>query len=93
MYHGISDEVIPYAPAAQTAATWCKNGASVEFVSETGGTGHIGTAAVLLGNVTNWLDLRLSGKKPASGCYNVSDSDTGNTLKRYEMGPGYRVKL
>ena len=86
MYHGQSDEVIPYASAVETAHTWCTRGASVNFVSETGGTGHVGTAAVLLGNATNWLDLRLDGIAAAKGCHNVSYAATGSPQKRSAFG-------
>jgi len=82
MYHGKSDEVIPYASAVKTANAWCRFGASVEFVTETGGTGHLGTEDVLTKNATDWLDLRLSGTAPASGCSNVSFAASGSSLKR-----------
>ncbi|KAF7974275.1 hypothetical protein HWV62_13072 [Athelia sp. TMB] len=82
MYHGKSDEVIPYASAVKTANAWCGFGASVEFVTETGGTGHLGTEDVLTKNATDWLDLRLSGTPPAAGCSNVSFSALGLPLKR-----------
>ncbi|KZP15056.1 LIP-domain-containing protein [Athelia psychrophila] len=82
MYHGVSDEVIPYAAAAKTARAWCNYGASIEFVSETGGTGHVGTAGVLTYNATSWLDLRLDGRKPARGCHRVADAASGSAQKR-----------
>ncbi|KZP03395.1 LIP-domain-containing protein [Athelia psychrophila] len=82
MYHGVSDEVIPYAAAAKTARAWCNYGASIEFVSETGGTGHVGTAGVLTYNATSWLDLRLDGHKPARGCHRVADAASGSAQKR-----------
>ena len=82
MFHGKSDEVIPYASAQATANAWCANGAGVEFVTETGGTGHVGTSLALVGNATAWLDLRLSGTPPAAGCSNVSFFELGIPLKR-----------
>lgn len=82
MYHGKSDEVIPYASALKAANAWCAFGASVEFVTETGGTGHLGTETALINNATAWLDLRLSGTPPAAGCSNASYSAIGNPLKR-----------
>ena len=84
MFHGKSDEVIPYTSARATANAWCANGADVEFVTETGGTGHIGTAEVLASNATAWLDLRLSGTPPAAGCSNVSFYEQGDPMKRAE---------
>lgn len=85
MFHGKYDEVIPYASAQTTANAWCANGASVEFVTETGGTGHVGTSLALVKNATDWLDLRLSGTPPAAGCSNVSFFEIGIPLKREEM--------
>jgi len=82
MFHGKSDEVIPYASAQTAANAWCANGASVEFVTETGGTGHLGTSLALFNNATAWLDLRLSGTAPAAGCSNVSFFELGVPLKR-----------
>ncbi|KAF7975244.1 hypothetical protein HWV62_10218 [Athelia sp. TMB] len=82
MLHSKSDEVIPYTSAQATANAWCANGAGIEFVTETGGTGHIGTAMVLAGNATAWLDLRLSGTPPAAGCSNASFSAHGDSMKR-----------
>ncbi|KZP05168.1 LIP-domain-containing protein [Athelia psychrophila] len=82
MYHGKSDEVIPYDSALKAANAWCAFGASVEFVTGTGGTGHLGTEAALISNATSWLDLRLSGIPPATGCSNASWPALGNPLKR-----------
>ena len=72
MFHSDTDEIVPYAPAQKTANTWCANGASVEFVTATGLTGHIGTYYVLTDNSTDWLDLRVSGTPPPVLCSNVS---------------------
>jgi len=58
----------------------------VEFVSETGGTGHVGTAEVLISNATSWLDLRLSGVAAAKKCSNVSYAAAGESLKRSAPG-------
>lgn len=88
MYHGSSDEVIPYESALKTANAWCANGASVEFVTETGGTGHLGTMLVLQQNATDWLNLRMQGTPPASGCSNASYAETGISLKRDGVSRG-----
>lgn len=82
MFHGSVDEVIPYESALATANAWCANGASVEFVTETGGTGHLGTMLALWGNATDWLNLRMEGTPPASGCSNTSYAEAGIPLKR-----------
>lgn len=82
MYHGQSDEVIPYASALKAAVTWCANSASIEFVTENGGTGHIGTSEVLGKNATDWLELRLSGVAPAAGCSFSTYSAAGAPYKR-----------
>ncbi|KAF7977236.1 hypothetical protein HWV62_4339 [Athelia sp. TMB] len=82
MFHGKYDEVIPYASAQAAANAWCANGASVEFVTETGGTGHLGTALALGGTAIAWLDLRLGGTPPAAGCAHVSVFKLGIPLKR-----------
>lgn len=82
MYHSITDEIVPYTPALKAANTWCANGASVEFVTETGGTGHLGTYAVLMKNSTDWLDLRLGGTPPPAACSNVSFFEIGLPLRR-----------
>ncbi|KAF7974270.1 hypothetical protein HWV62_34143 [Athelia sp. TMB] len=88
MFHGSSDEVIPYESALKTANAWCANGASVEFVTETGGTGHLGTMLVLQQNATDWLNLRMQGTPPASGCSNASYAETGISLKRDGVSRG-----
>lgn len=80
MYHSSTDEVIPYAPARLAASAWCAAGASVEFVTETAGTGHLGTYAVLVQNSTDWLDLRLGGSVPPAACSNVSFAGLGLPL-------------
>ncbi|KAF7966128.1 hypothetical protein HWV62_39964 [Athelia sp. TMB] len=82
MYHGQSDEVIPYASALKAAVTWCANSASIEFVTENGGTGHVGTSEVLGKNATDWLELRLSGVAPAAGCSFSTYSAAGSPFKR-----------
>lgn len=82
MYHGSADEVIPYESALATANAWCANGASVEFVTETAGTGHLGTMLVLEKNATDWLNLRMDGTPPAPGCSNASYAELGLPLKR-----------
>lgn len=93
MYHGVSDEVIPYASALKTAVAWCANGAAIEFVSETGGTGHVGTFEVLLGNATAWLDLRLSGVDAAEGCSNATDSASGSAERRKRSAAGMGMAI
>ncbi|KAF7972353.1 hypothetical protein HWV62_18132 [Athelia sp. TMB] len=82
MYHGAIDEVIPYSIALQTAAFWCTHLANIEFVTETGGTGHVGTLDVLGTNATDWLDLRLSGTPPPLGCSFSSWNASGTLVKR-----------
>ncbi|KZP17565.1 hypothetical protein FIBSPDRAFT_1046742 [Athelia psychrophila] len=57
---------------------------SVEFVTETGGTGHVDTMLAMLNSATEWLDLRLNGTAPAAGCSKVSYFEPGNPLKREE---------
>ena len=86
MFHGKYDEVIPYSSAQAAANAWCANGADVEFVTETGGTGHVGTSYALVGAATAWLDLRLSGTPPAAGCSHVSVFKLGIPLKRAGNG-------
>lgn len=86
MYHGQSDEVIPYASAQKAAAAWCANGASVEFVTETGGTGHLGTEFAMTQTATDWLALRLNGTPPASGCSTGTYTASGLPLKRDGLG-------
>ncbi|KAF7975700.1 hypothetical protein HWV62_8823 [Athelia sp. TMB] len=86
MYHSSSDEVIPYASAVKTANAWCAFGASVEFVTETGGTGHLTTEPALIQNATDWLDLRLDGTPAAVGCFNATYSAGGLPFKRSGSG-------
>ncbi|KAF7968906.1 hypothetical protein HWV62_28888 [Athelia sp. TMB] len=82
MYHSQTDEIIPYGAAHDTFTSWCANGASVQFVTETGGTGHLGTADVLIPVAVSWLDLRLSGVPAPTGCFETSVNTTGTSLKR-----------
>lgn len=86
MFHGEGDELTPFASAYQTYLTWCDNGASVQFVSETGGTGHLGTGAVLVPSAVSWLDLRLSGTPPEKACFETSVNTAGFPLRRDEGG-------
>lgn len=86
MYHSKYDEIIPYAAAHQTFTLWCANGASVQFVTEAGGAGHLGTADVLVPSAVAWLDLRLSGTPPQTGCFETSVNTTGSPLRRDEIG-------
>lgn len=93
MYHGKSDEIIPYAPAHQTFSSWCANGASVQFVTETGGTGHLGTMEVLVPSAVAWLDLRLSGIPPQTGCFETAVNTIGIPLRREEGRRGIEVAM
>ena len=82
MHHSSSDEIIPYASAVKTANAWCAFGASVEFVTETGGTGHLTTEPALIQNATDWLDLRINLTPAAAGCSNATYSAGGLPFKR-----------
>lgn len=82
MYHGKSDEVIPYASAVTAANSWCTNGASIAFTTETGGAGHVGVGLALAKNATDWLALRVNGNPPAAGCSNTSVNAGGLPFKR-----------
>lgn len=84
MYHGKSDEIIPYASAAETANAWCANGANITFTTEVGGAGHLGTGLAFAQNATDWLDLRLNGTPVPAGCTNTSVIAGGLPLKREE---------
>jgi len=86
MYHGQADEIIPYASAKTAAANWCSYGAQIIFVTETGGTGHLGTENALAAGAISWLNDRINGVSLAAGCSQVSISTSGLSFKR---GEGY----
>ncbi|KDE08830.1 hypothetical protein MVLG_00934 [Microbotryum lychnidis-dioicae p1A1 Lamole] len=61
MYHSTSDEVIPYESALSTAQSWCRNGAKINFVTEKGFGGHLGTQLSYGSIAYSWLYSQLSG--------------------------------
>lgn len=69
MYHGVEDQVVPYYDAVNTAKAWCKQGATINFASESGlGVGHYLTMIELAQPGLRWLSLRMQGIRPPAGC-------------------------
>jgi len=62
------DEVIPYSSANKTAHSWCNTGGNIQFVTDTSGSGHLGTEAAFADTILAWLNLRMAGTPPATGC-------------------------
>ncbi|WFD34150.1 hypothetical protein MCUN1_000986 [Malassezia cuniculi] len=74
MYHAEHDEIIPYAPARETAKTWCANGAQIYFESYSHiEHGHFTTE--LTGSVPafHYIRDRFNGKPAPSGCHFVDE--------------------
>lgn len=84
MYHGKSDEVIPYASVAKAEDAWCAN---ITFTTEVGGAGIV-TGLAFAQNATNRLDLRLNGTAPPAECTNTSLIAGGLPFKREESRRG-----
>lgn len=65
-YHGLFDEVIPYALGKNLRAQWCNGGATVEFHSYP--ADHV--AGVLAGvpGAMAWLSARIAGAAPPDNC-------------------------
>ncbi|NSC23246.1 lipase [Streptomyces albus subsp. chlorinus] len=67
VYHGESDEIIPYAQGQGLRAGWCARGNAVRFRSFPG-LGHTGTAIAGNGPALAWLGDRFAGKPAPNDC-------------------------
>lgn len=67
LYHGESDEVVPYAVGRGLRADWCARGNAVRWLSFPG-SGHVATAAAGNGPALDWLGQRFAGEPARGNC-------------------------
>lgn len=67
VYHGESDEIIPYEVGQQLRADWCAKGNSVEWKSYPL-AGHATTAVLASIPAMNWLNDRFKGEPTQGNC-------------------------
>ena len=65
-YHGLADEVIPYAVEVALHDSWCALGATSDLVSFPGD--HVTTQVEAQVTVAQWIGDRFSGAAPPSTC-------------------------
>ena len=69
MFHASHDEVVPYWMALDAAQNWCRNGAKIHFVTNTGGEMvHQNTELYNHPDVIKFMRRRFGGKSFASEC-------------------------
>lgn len=68
MWHAKTDDVIPYNAAKKSAEKWCKNGANINFLTETFPTPHIGAYIATFAKLVRYIEDRFAGKNFIDGC-------------------------
>lgn len=68
--------------AIQTAQSWCTNGASIAFVTDTSGAGHLGVELASGKTAVNWLAARMNGAAPNAGCSYTNISSGGLPFRK-----------
>jgi hypothetical protein len=67
LYHGVIDELIPYAVGKQLRADWCGKGAAVQWKSVPLGE-HVAAVMAESAPAANWLADRFTDKPTAGNC-------------------------
>lgn len=66
LYHGTTDQIIPYAVGTGLRDRYCAKGATVKWMDYS--SDHLGTALAANTDVINWLDDRVNGLPAPSSC-------------------------
>lgn len=87
VFHALNDEVIPYSNAQNMVNSWCGNGIrSLIFETDEGGVEHVAEALLQIANVFNWVNSRMNGDAPPSGCQlSESSGCLWLTLSNYHL--------
>ncbi len=67
LYHGVIDELIPYAVGKQLRADWCAKGATVQWKSLPLGEHVLGVIGESI-PAANWLADRFAGRPTGGNC-------------------------
>ncbi|MCR8526125.1 lipase family protein, partial [Escherichia coli] len=67
MWHGVNDQVLPYAATAKLRAEWCEEGTALQFKAIRK-TDHVKTAIFGIPDAMAWITARVRNKPVPNNC-------------------------